>query len=234
MAPASLAGPEKDPRRQRDRLLGLVIVAASFAICLALSIWAKEKSRPETSEPPGPPTIEGIAGYPSTIDAIDTLVAARKLTRRPLLRGISIDGVQTDGTIDVSEGPGRARYTFQSEAGQGAQPEREPGTLPRRVTCGKQDVVLRKEGLVAEPDQADYPCPAGGVEPLPEPQCNARTLWKLARRRKIPNDSRAHIEYFRSKAGPAWRFEILGSPHRFTMYGDCKRELSGAEATPAP
>lgn len=208
-------------------------MAVSFALCLALSIWAKEKSRPETSEPPGPPTVEGIDGYPSSIDPVATLAAARKLTRRPLLRGITIDGVRNDGTVDVSEGPGRARYSFQSEAGHGPQPEREPGTLPKRVTCGKQEVVLRKEGLVAEPDQADYPCPPGGVEPLPEPQCGARTLWKLARRRKIPNDSRAHIEYFRSKAGPAWRFEVLGTPHQFTVYGDCKRELTGTEASPA-
>jgi hypothetical protein len=211
-----------------------VIVAASFAACLALSIWAKEKSRPETSEPPGPPTIDGIAGYPNAIDPVDTLTAARKLTRRPILRGITIDGLQSEGVVDVSEGPGRARYTFQSEAGQGAQPEREPGTLPRRITCGRQEVVLRKEGLVADPDQADYPCPPGGVEALPEPVCSSRTLWKLARRRKIPNDSRAHIEYFRSKAGPAWRFEVLGTALRFTIYGDCKRELSGAEAQPAP
>jgi hypothetical protein len=211
-------------------LLGLVIVAVSFMLCLALSIWAKEKSRPETSEPPGPPTIVGIIGYPNAVDGVETLAAARKLTRRPALRGIVFEGVSSDGTIDVTEGPGRARYTFQSEAGQGAQPDREPGTLPKRVTCGRQDVVLRKEGLAAEPDQADYPCPAGGVEALPEPQCPARTLWKLARRRKIPSDRPAHIEYFRSKAGPAWRFEILGSSHRFTVYGDCKRELSGADA----
>ncbi len=211
-----------------------MIVAASFAACLALSIWAKEKSRPETSEPPGPPTVEGVAGYPNAVDPVATLAAARKLTRRPILRGITNDGGQNDGAVDGGEGPGRARDTFQSEAGQGAQPEREPGTLPKRVTCGKQEVVLRKEGLVAEPDQADYPCPPGGVEALPEPQCNARTLWKLARRRKIPNDSRAHVEYFRSKAGPAWRFEVLGTPHHFTMYGDCKRELTGAEATAAP
>jgi hypothetical protein len=210
-----------------------VIVAVSFMLCLALSIWAKEKSRPETSEPPGPPTINGIIGYPKAVDGVETLPAARKLTRRPALRGIVFDGVSSDGTIDLTEGPGRARYTFQSEAGQGAQPEREPGTLPRRITCGRQDVVLRKEGLVAEPDQSDYPCPPGGVEALPEPQCQARTLWKLARRRKVPSDRQAHIEYFRSKAGPAWRFEILGSSHHFTMYGDCKRELSGAEAVGA-
>jgi hypothetical protein len=209
----------------------LVIVAASFLLCLALSLWAKERSRPETSEPPGPPTVDGIVGYPNSVDAVATLIAARKLTKRPALRGIVLDGVQSDGTIDVSEGPGRVRYTFQSSAGQGAQPPREPGTLAKRITCGKQNVVLRREGLVAEPDQADYPCQSGGIEPLPEPQCSVREIWRLARKRKVPRDRAAHIEYFRAKAGPAWRFEINGlAQHRFTLYGDCKRELLGAEA----
>lgn len=211
-------------------MIGLVIVAVSFAICLALSIWAKEKSRPETSEPPGPPTVAGVVGYPTEVDAVDSLPAARKLSKRPILRGIVLDGVQSNGTVDVSEGPGRVRYTFQSVAGQGAQPPREPGTLPKRVTCGRQNVVVRKEGLVAEPDQADYPCPPATLEPLPEPQCTPRELWRIARKRKVPRDRAAHIEYFRAKAGPAWRFEISGTSHRFTMYGDCKRELTGLEA----
>lgn len=204
-------------------------MAASFMLCLALSLWAKEKSRPETSEPPGPPTTLGIVGYPNAVDAVATLEAARKLTRRTILRGIVFDGVQSDGTIDVSEGPGRVRYTFQSEAGQGAQPPREPGTLPKRITCGKQSVILRKEGLVAEADQADYPC-AGAIEPLPEPQCTLRDIWKLARKRHVPRDRTAHIEYYRAKAGPAWRFEGVGSVQHFSVYGDCKRELTGLEA----
>jgi hypothetical protein len=198
-------------------------------LCLAVSLWAKEKSRPETSEPPGPPTTKGITGYPNSVDALATLDAARKLTKRPILRGMVLEGVRSDGTIDVSEGPGRVRYTFQSEAGQGAQPPREPGTLPKRITCGKQNVVLRKEGLVAELDQADYPC-SGAVDPLPEPQCGPREIWKLARRRRAPADRVAHIEYFRAKAGPAWRFEIAATPHHFVVYGDCKRELTGSDA----
>jgi hypothetical protein len=211
-------------------MLGLVVVAAAFMVCLALSLWAKEKSRPETSDPPGPPTTQGIVGYPNAVDAVSTLSSARKLTKRPILRGIVLDGVQSDGSIDVSEGPGRVRYTFQSEAGQGAQPAREPGTLPKRITCGKQNVILRKEGLVAEADQADYPCAAGTLEALPDPQCSLREIWKLARKRRVPRDRAAHIEYYRAKAGPAWRFEISGTPHHFTMYGDCKREIFGAEA----
>ncbi len=211
--------------------MGLVVVATSFMVCLALSLWAKERSRPETSEPPGPPTVVGILGYPNAVDAVNSYAAVRKLTKRTALRGIVFDSVQSNGLIDVSEGPGRVRYTFQSAAGQGAQPPREPGTLPKRITCGKQDVVLRKEGLVAEPDQADYPCPPGGVEPLPDPICSLRAIWKMARQRNVPKDRAAHIEYYRAKAGPAWRFEISGAPqHRFSVYGDCQRELVGLDA----
>lgn len=226
--PAPSAPPPKDLKRSRDRLLGLIIVAVAFMVCLALSIWAKEKSRPETSEPPGPPTVEGIVGFPTAVEAVATLASARKLTRRPALRGIVFDGVLVDGTVDVNDSASRVRYTFQSAAGQGAQPPREPGTLPKRITCGKQNVLLTKQGLVAEPDQADFPCPPSGVEPLPEPQCTTKELWRAARKRKVPRDRPAHIEYFRSKAGPAWRFEASGSS--FTLYGDCKRELIGAEA----
>jgi len=207
-----------------------VIVAASFLLCLAVSLWAKEKSEPETSEPPGPPTVQGVVGYPKAVDALESLKAARALTRRTGLRGIVLDGVGSDGLLDLTQPLARARYAFQSDAGEGPQPPREPGTLPKRVTCGKQNVVLRSGGMVAEPDQADYPCAPGSQETLPEPQCSTRLLWKLARRHHIANDKPAHIEYYRSKAGPAWRFEIPGTPQRFTMYGDCKRELSGAES----
>lgn len=200
-----------------------MIVAAAFLFCLAVSLWAKEKSEPETSEPPGPPTVQGVVGYPKAVDAVESLKAARALTRRAGLRGIVLDGVGPDGLLDLTQPATRARYAFQSEAGEGPQPPREPGTLPKRVTCGKQNIVLRSGGMVAEPDQADYPCAPGGPEVLPEPQCSARLLWKLARRHHIPTDGPAHMEYYRSKAGPAWRFEIPGTPHRFSVYGDCKR-----------
>ncbi len=219
-----------DRARRRDRVVGLVIVAVAFAVCLVLSIWAKEESRPETSEPPGPPTVEGVIGFPTGVDPIATLAAARKLSQRPILRGIVMEGVQSDGTIDVGEGPGRVRYSFQSPAGHGPQPAREPGTLPRRLTCGRQNVLLRKEGLVAEPDLADYPCSGLVLEPLPEPQCDVREIWRIARRRRVPRDALAHVEYYRSQAGPAWRFAISGTPHSFAVYGDCQRELTDAEA----
>jgi hypothetical protein len=208
-----------------------VIVAIAFALCLALSFWAKEKSEPETSEPPAPPTVQGVIGYPKAVDAVESLKAARAITRRAVLRGITLDGVNADGMVDVSDPTNRVRYTFQSEPGEGPQPPREPGTLPKRLNCGRQNVVIRSGGMAAELDQADYPCaPGTTLEALPEPQCSARAVWKLAKRRHIPSDKNARLEYYRAKAGPAWRFEIPGTQHRFSVYGDCKRELNGVEA----
>lgn len=216
--------------RRKDRTLGLSLVAATFVATLGLSYWAKRASRPETSEPPGPPTTEGLHGYPARVDPVAALPAAREVTRRTRLRGIVIEGVRADGTIDLSEGPGRARYSFQSLAGEGPQPPREPGATPRRQSCGKQTVHLRHEGLVADPDIADFPCPAVPVDDLPEPRCTAREVWARAVERGAPPDRLARVEYYRSRAGPAWRFELPGTPHRFSLYGDCGRELDASEA----
>jgi hypothetical protein len=216
--------------RRRDKLLGLCLIMAAFVVALGISWWAKVASRPERSEPPGPPTTEGIVGYPEAVRPVATLAAVRKLTKRRLLRGMVAEGVQSSGTVDVSEGPGRVRYTFQSPPGEGPQPPREPGTLPRRPYCGKQTVHLRKEGLVADPDIAAYPCSPVHADPLPEPRCSLRDVWVRALGHGAQPGRLARIEYYRAQAGPAWRFEIPGTPYRFSLYGDCGRELDASEA----
>jgi hypothetical protein len=220
--------------RRRDKILGLAIVGVTFVLSLALSIWAKHASRPETSAPPGPPTTVGVIGYPYRVEVVGTLAAARAATKRNVLRGIIVDGVRSDGTIDVSEGPGRARYVFQSPPGRGPQP---PPAAPgaRGVYCGRQEVHLRNEGLVAVPDQASVPCAGRVIEPLPDPQCSLGTIWQHALRKGIPGDRLARIEYFRANGGPAWRFDVRDGGKRFVLYGDCRRELKGtAAASQAP
>jgi hypothetical protein len=231
MADAPVATSGAAPRK--DRVVGLLIVAVAFCGALALSWWAKLESRPETSELPGPPTTEGLVGYPSKLDPVQVLQVARTLTKRTALRGFVAEAVRSDGTVDVSEGPGRVRYLFQSAPGDGPQPPREPGRLPRRLYCGKQTVHLRTEGLVADPDLADYPCPAGYKDPLPEPRCGPRDVWLHAVERGAPPERLARIEYYRSAVGPAWRFELPGTHYRFSLYGDCGRRLSRHEAVGA-
>jgi hypothetical protein len=217
--------------RKRDKRLGMGIVAGAFIVGLSISYWAKLKSRPETSEPPGPPTKEGVVGYPERVDVVATLAAARSLTKRTLLRGFSAEGVKSDGTIDLSEGPGRARYAFQSAAGMGPQPLTEAGTAYRQPFCGRQDVNLRREGIVADPDRTNTSCTSlKANDGLPDPQCSLATIWQRAIARGVPTDRLARIEYFRAQAGPAWRFELSEGSHRFVLYGDCRRELKGAAA----
>jgi hypothetical protein len=220
--------------RRRDKIVGLTIVGVTFVLSLALSIWAKHASRPETSAPPGPPTTVGVPGYPYRVDVVGTLAAARAATKRTLLRGIVVDGVRSDGTIDVSEGPGRARYIFQSPPGRGPQPA-PTAQGARGVYCGRQEVHLRNEGLVAVPDQASVSCGPRVLEPLPDPQCSLSALWQQAIRKGVPADRLARIEYFRANGGPAWRFDARDGGKRLVLYGDCRRELKGhAAASQSP
>ena len=234
VAPAgrpSVEPPADDPARRRDKTVGTVIVVLAFIFSLGLSLWAKHVSRPEVSEPPPPATTAGVVGFPSALDAIATLRTARSVTKRPLLRQIIMEGVAVNGTIDVNgSGGGRVRYVFQSPPGHGPQPPREPGTLPRQHYCGKQTVQVKKTGLAADADRADSACPAKQTEPLPDPQCSLKDIWQAAIKRGAPSDRLAKIEYYRSQAGPAWRFELTGAKHKFSIHGDCQRELTPSEA----
>ena len=230
-APAApVAPPVPLTARERDKRLGMLIVLAAFIVGIGISAWAKHASRPETSEPPGPPVTTGVVGFPDKVDVVKTFQAARAMTKRTLFRGFVAEGVRSDGTVDVSEGPGRARYAFQSPPGMGPQPSFEPGTMPRQKYCGRQDVNLRHEGLVLEEDKAATPCSTRYPEPLPDPQCTPADVWRFALAKGMPADRLARIEYYRSRTGPAWRFELPEGGHRFSLYGDCKNELTAPNA----
>jgi hypothetical protein len=226
---------DRDPGRRfrrADRLRGLVIVGLTFVLCLLVSVWARRRSLPVVSGPPAPASPVGVVGFPNAVDIVKTLARARELTPRTLLRGIVADGVHSDGTIDIGA-RGHVRYMFQSAEGEGPQPARDPGTLARRPSCGRQTVVLRNEGLQAETDNADAACAPHPADPLPEPHCTVADVWARAIERGVPKDRPAHVEYFRATAGPAWRFEGQHVRGRFVLYGDCKRELEGHDAVNA-
>ncbi len=216
--------------RRIDRLKGLIIVGLTFVLCLLVSSWAKRRALPVFSLPPAPPSKVGVVGFSSAVDVTKTLARARELTPRALLRGISADNVKSDGTIDVSNPNGRVRYSFQSSAGDGPEPVREPGTLARRPSCGRQNIAVRADGIVADPDVADAMCSPHPLDPLPEPHCGLADVWARALARGVPKERTAHIEYFRAAAGPAWRFEAAHARGRFVLYGDCQRELDGKDA----
>jgi hypothetical protein len=225
------SAPTSNARYRRiDRLRGLVIVGVSFALCLVLSVWAKKKSTPVISAPPDKPTPTGVVGFPSAVDAVKTLPRARQLTPRSLLRGVVAEGVKSDGLVDAASERGRVRYSFQSAVGEGPEPAREPGTLARRPYCGRQTVLVNKEGIGAEIDAADAMCATHPSDPLPDPRCTLADVWAHALTRGVPREKLARVEYFRANAGPAWRFDVPHARGRFVLYGDCQRELDGPDA----
>src|SRR6478735_11538583 len=215
--------------RQMDRLRGLIIVGVTFVLCLLISVWAKRRSLPVLSLPPAPPSSVGVVGFPNSVDSVKSLARARQLSQRNLLRTIAADGVKSDGTVDVTAA-GHIRYAFQSNAGEGPEPPRQPDTLARHPYCGRQSINVTKEGMVAEPDAADSTCAPHPADPLPEPHCSLADIWAHAIGRGVPKERVAHIEYYRASAGPAWRFEAPHHRGRFSLYGDCQRELDAKEA----
>jgi hypothetical protein len=223
--------PAPTAARARDKRLGLALIAGAFVLSLGISLWAKRASGPELGKAPAPATTVGIYGWPKQVDAMKTLPVARALTPRNLLRGIVLERSKNDGTVDVTDG-GEVRFHFQSAAGQGPQPPRKPGVVPRRNNCGRQTVQILPNGIVADADQPGVPCPLAAADSLPEPRCTPAKVWSAALQRGAPANGRARIEYYRSVAGPAWRFET-STGMRLHLYGDCERELARHESVAA-
>lgn len=231
MSPGAPNLDDAEAPRRRDRVVGLLIVAIAFCGSLCLSWWAEQVSRPEVPQPPAPATSVGLGGFPKNVDPLAVLPLARERTPRNLLRGIVVEGVGADGTVDVAHGVGSIRYSFQSPPGEGPQPPREPGTLPRRRYCGKQVVSVTQAGIGAERDQSAAGCASQPLPALPEPTCGPKELWAHAIRAGAPDDRHARVEYYSSQVGPAWRFDLPQSRYRFSLGADCRRELSVQQAS---
>ncbi len=216
--------------RTRDRVRGMVIVGLTFVACLCFSIWIRRLATPVFTRPPAPASTVGVVGFPNHVDVVKTLALARRVSPRTQLRGIVAENVQSDGTLDFADEASRVRYTFASAQGEGPQPVREPGTLARRPSCGRQSVALRKEGIVAETDAPEAVCARHPTEPLPDPGCGMAEIWAHALAQGVPKDQPARIEYYRANDGPAWRFETPRAHVRFFLSADCKRELEGRDS----
>lgn len=228
-SPAS-ASPSAEPpplAAKRDRMAGFSIIFIAFSAALIISWKASEAVKPNVAATPGPPTSEGLAGYPDRVDPLAALASARSLTERRQLRRIVAHGVGPDGTVDLADPKSSVRYDFDSAIGEGPEPPRAPGTVRYAHYCGRQAVHIKKDGIFAEPDQPRMTCRSAAGAPLPEPRCSFTQLWSFARERRANADGRATIEYFRAHDGPAWRFSLPGANLHFTMSGDCERELTG-------
>jgi len=218
--------------RRRDRVAGFAIIVAAFLASLFISWKASQSVKPRVAAEPGPPTSEGLVGYPERVDPLATLELARALTERDQLRRIVASGVASDGTVDVKRARASIRYDFDSARGEGPEPPRPAGTPRRGDHCGRQSIHVRSNGIYAARDRPSSPCSTSRGEPLPEPRCTPRQIWQVAIERGARADGRATIDYFRAQGGPAWRFSLQGSRVRFTLFGDCKTELEGKAARP--
>jgi hypothetical protein len=213
-----------------DRVAGFSIIAVVFCAALVISWKASQAVRPNLAPEPGPPTSDGLVGFPERVDPLATLPLAEGLTERRQLRRIVATSVASDGTVDLQQPRANIRYEFDSSAGEGPEPPRPAGTVRPGHFCGRQTVQVKPEGIVAEADQPRATCRSGVGEPLPEPRCGPRQLWALALQRGAAANGRAVIEYYRAQEGPAWRFNLQTSRTHFTMYGDCEHELTGDAA----
>jgi hypothetical protein len=225
-----------DPRylELRDRFAGLLVFLGSMAFCLGLSFWAKEAARPEAQpgDPPQP-TLHGIVGWPHAVDAIATLPAARSKSRPHELRQIVLEGVKSDGTIDLVTGPGSLTYVFHNAARK-PKPTKptEKVTVDRQAQCPRQVIRVRRDGIDPQSELKDNRCAGTASEPLPMPTCGPRELWARAIAKGASIRQLAHIEYYRSKDGPAWRMALPSDRSTWVVSGDCQRELEPLQSKP--
>lgn len=216
------------PERRGDMLLGLGVLLFSFLACLVLSLWAMHEATPQEIPKPAPPSPEGVVGFPTRVKPFELVVQARALTDRTLFVGLTVRGLEKDGTLDLTDESHNVRYAFQDPRGIGRQPTRKGGTLPARTYCGKQSVRLTIEGLGAVMDTPATPCAGSGPEELPPPTCKMSVLWKIAEKKKVNPDGGVQLDYFRSRAGPAYR--IKHGSKQVTISGtDCKTVLRGPD-----
>lgn len=222
---------DSDPARRRDKMRGLGVLVASFVFSLLFSCWAKEEALPDAPRIPDPPSTLEIAGFPNQVNPWEVLDRARGLTPRTLFRGWVAEGIQPDGTLDLSKEGTSLTYSFQSPPGQGPQPVRKGGTLPDRVYCGKQQVrVIAPDGIFAKPDETEVSCPRKGPKELSEPQkCSVAEVLAIAKKRDVKDTDSITLEFYEARRGPAYRVSANGRQRFVLSAKDCKKLLNGDE-----
>lgn len=237
MTDPSAPGDEASYLRRADLLKGLFVLFLAIGVAILLNLWSKEQVRPRNPEGATLGTLRGIQGWPDKIDVVGSLDAARDRSKIRELRGITVDGVGSDGVVDLKRRDTASRFVFQGPPQpRPAKPRAAPSKLykdpgPTGPICNKQVVKLRRKGLYLEEDRPDSRCPSDIAEPLPPPLCGAKEVWAHALTKGAKQDALARLDYFRSKAGPAWKFAIAHERFQLFVSGDCKRELLAGETT---
>ena len=218
--------------RGRDRLLGLLIIAFSFGVCSSASLWAKQKTVPQSAPAPAPRSIEGLTGFPTKVRPFEVFELAKSRTERPLFVGMVAENVKGDGTQDFSAPRTRLKFVFQSPPNMGAQPPREGGSLPLRSYCGKQEVTLTKQGLGEKKDHTTQPCgshdPIGLKLPI---ECSIEDVLALIQHgNKRAPLRHLKIEYLQTQAGAAYVVSRRGKKQFTLLASDCSTMLKGKAA----
>lgn len=206
--------------------LGLGVLLLAFVGCLGLSLLAMHEATPQEIPKPLPPTTDALPGFPTRVRPFELLGRAREMTERTVFVGMTVRGLRKDGSLDLTEESHNVRYSFQDPRGIGLQPTRKGGTLPTRTYCGKQSVRLTVEGIGSTADTPGIPCTGSGPEALPPPACKMSELSKVAEKKKVVLAGGVHLDYFKSRAGPAYRIKH-GSRQVTILGSDCKTILRG-------
>src|SRR5690606_5467074 len=99
---------------RRDKMIGLLIIFGTFALCMVLSLWGMSVSTPTQAPEPGPPSTEHLPGFPKQVNALHLVDRARLLTARSKFRGFVATGVEPNGLMDFTKQNVSVRYAFQS------------------------------------------------------------------------------------------------------------------------
>ena len=197
-------------RGRRDRLIGATVLSLALVGSFGFSWWARRTAEAGAAKGANEPSADGISGWPDHVDAVAVLPLARLRSPRTRLMGFVAHGVRPDGTMDVPAEGTWARFTFQGEPvyrmlGHSPPPEKATETREQFKFCGQQSVRLTKKGLIADKDRPNARCRKKMQEGLPLPSCDLETIWQQATLQGAPSKGVAHIEYYSSRVGPAWR-----------------------------
>lgn len=215
-----------DAAERRDRILGLMIMASAFGAALGLSFWSHRVAKSPNKGDDRPAETHALPGWPHAAEPMAVLRLARAMARPRGLGSLVVDGVKSDGTVDLAKA-GTARYVFFR-----VTETRPAGKAP---SCDRLVVRLGASGLVRGNVATRQSCPEPRAVPLPEPGCGPRELWEAALRKGASPKALARAEFYRAVSGPAWKFRLGRGNLSLVMDGRCARELTSSEAQrPAP
>jgi hypothetical protein len=226
-------GPRADEPRYlllRDRLRALFVLSLALVVSFGMILWSKEQIRPLNAYGATASRLRGVEGFPSRVDALKSLSAARRFSRNRELRGMVLDGVKFDGTLDLNPIKNSIKYVFQSSKVRSKERKQPDASTSPTWVCPRQVVKLRRDGLTAEADRLDAICPPELGAALPVPHCGPKEVWAKAIAKGATKEDLARLEYYRAKVGPAWKLQISKTHFSLSVSEDCKRELSFADA----